>query len=62
MLIYRPEYEQTEVTRTATEPQQYYVIVAKNRHGRTGTAELQWYAPVNRFEDRGGRWTVKSWT
>lgn len=62
MLIYRPEYGQTEVTRNAADPQQFYVIIAKNRHGRTGTAELQWYAPVNRFEDRGGTWTVKSWT
>ena len=62
MLIHRPEYGQTEVTRNAVAPQQFYVIVAKNRHGRTGTAELQWIAPVNRFIDEGGRWTVKSWT
>ena len=61
MLLHRPEYGQREVKRDPTEPQQFFVDVAKNRHGRTGMIELAWYAPVNRFEDRGGRWTVKSW-
>ena len=61
LLLHRPEYGQQEVTRDASAPQQFFVDVAKNRHGRTGTAELAWYAPVNRFEDRGGKWVVKSW-
>lgn len=60
-LLHRPEYGQTEVKRSPTEPQQFFIDIAKNRHGRTGTAELAWYAPVNRFEDRSGKWTVKSW-
>lgn len=61
LLLHRPEYGQTEVQRSPAEPQRFFVDVAKNRHGRTGTIELAWYAPINRFEDRGGRWTVKSW-
>lgn len=61
LLLHRPEYGKTETPREASVPQQFFVDVAKNRHGRTGTAELAWYAPVNRFEDYGGKWTVKSW-
>lgn len=61
LLLHRPEYGRTETPREASAPQQFFVAVAKNRHGRTGTAELAWYAPVNRFEDYGGKWTVKSW-
>ena len=61
LLLHRPEYGQREPLRDPTAPQQFFVDVAKNRHGRTGTAELAWYAPVNRFEDYGGKWTVKSW-
>ena len=61
LLLHRPEYGKTEMPREASAPQQFFVDVAKNRHGRTGTAELAWYAPVNRFEDYGGKWTVKSW-
>lgn len=62
MLLHRPEYGKPDTQRASTAPQQFFVDIAKNRHGRTGTAELAWYAPVNRFEDRGGRWPVKSWT
>jgi replicative DNA helicase len=62
LLIHRPEYGQKNTKRSAAEAEQFFVDVAKNRHGRTGTIELAWYAPVNRFEDRSGRWTVKSWT
>ena len=61
LLLHRPEYGRTETPREASAPQQFFVDVTKNRHGRTGTAELAWYAPVNRFEDYGGKWTVKSW-
>lgn len=61
LLLHRPEYGRTETPREASAPQQFFVDVAKNRHGRTGTAELACYAPVNRFEDYGGKWTVKSW-
>ena len=61
LLLHRPEYGRTETPREASAPQRFFVDVAKNRHGRTGTAELAWYAPVNRFEDYGGKWTVKSW-
>lgn len=61
LLLHRPEYGQTEVKRESQEPQRFQIDVAKNRHGRTGGAELFWYAPMNRFEDRSGRWTVKSW-
>lgn len=62
LLLHRPEYGQRDPIRNATDPEQFFVDVAKNRHGRTGTTELAWYAPVNRFEDRSGRWTAKSWT
>lgn len=61
MLLHRPEYGRTDIDREPTVPQQFFVDVAKNRHGRTGTIELAWYAPCNRFEDRSGRWTAKSW-
>lgn len=61
LLLHRPEYGQTETQRNPAEPQQFFVDVAKNRHGRTGTAELAWYAPMNRFVDRSGRWEVRSW-
>ena len=44
-----------------SQPQPFYIHVAKNRHGRTGTVELNWYPPVNRFEDRSGKWPVMSW-
>jgi len=62
LLLHRPEYGQTEIQRSPAEPQEFFIDVAKNRHGRTGTAELAWYAPVNRFVDRSGRWEVRSWT
>lgn len=62
LLLHRPEYGQRDARRSAAEPEQFFVDVAKNRHGRTGTIELSWYAPVNRFEDRSDRWTVKSWS
>ena len=61
LLLHRPEYGQSDISRRPSEPQRFFVDVAKNRHGRTGTIELAWYAPVNRFEDRGGRWIEKSW-
>lgn len=61
LLLHRPEYGKTEVKRESQEPQRFQIDVAKNRHGRTGGAELFWYAPVNRFEDRSGKWTIKSW-
>ncbi len=61
MLLHRPEYGRPDLSRSPTEAQQFFVEVAKNRHGRTGTIELAWYAPCNRFEDRSVRWTVKSW-
>ena len=51
LLLHRPEYGKTETPREASAPQQFFVDVAKNRHGRTGTAELAY----------GGKWTVKSW-
>ena len=44
-----------------SQPQPFYINVAKNRHGRTGTVELNWYPPVNRFEDRSGKWPIMSW-
>lgn len=62
LLLHRPEYGQSEIQRNPAEPQQFFVDIAKNRHGRTGTVELAWYAPVNRFVDRSGRWEAKSWT
>ena len=62
LLLSRPEYGQTEIQRDPAEPQEFLVDVAKNRHGRCGTAKLEWWAPVNRFVDRTGRWEVKSWT
>lgn len=61
LLLHRPEYGQREIDRDPMAPQQFYVDVAKNRHGRTGMVELAWYAAVNRFEDRSGKWSVKSW-
>lgn len=61
LLLHRPEYGQSEVKRDPTAPQQFFIDIAKNRHGRTGTVELAWYAPVNRFEDRSEKWVVKSW-
>lgn len=62
LLLHRPEYGQSETQRNPAEPQEFFIDVAKNRHGRIGTAELAWYAPVNRFVDRSGRWEVLSWT
>ncbi len=61
LLLHRPEYGQQNIERDPTAPQSFFVNIAKNRHGRTGMIELKWYAQKNRFEDRGGRWTVKSW-
>lgn len=62
LLLHRPEYGQAEVQRDPAEPQEFLIDVAKNRHGRCGTAKLEWWAPVNRFVDRSGLWEVKSWT
>lgn len=62
LLLHRPEYGQTEIQRNAAESQEFFIDVAKNRHGRCGTVKLEWWAPVNRFVDRSGRWEVKSWT
>lgn len=66
LLLHRPEYgkqkdEQQAPKRNPIAPEEFWVDIAKNRHGRTGMIKLDWYAPVNRFEDRGGRWTEKSW-
>ena len=61
LLLHRPEYDQADKQRNPTTFQQFYVDVAKNRHGRTGVIELAWQAPVNRFEDRGGKQIDKSW-
>ena len=61
LLLHRPGYGKQAGKPDPTEPETVYVDVAKNRHGRTGTAKLYWYAPVNRFEDRSQRWHVKSW-
>ena len=58
VLLHRPQREEG-----ASEP--FTLIVAKNRHGRTGRTQLTWYPAVNRFEDQGSsglkRWDVKSW-
>ena len=62
LLLHRPEYGQAEIQRDPAEPQEFFIDVAKNRHGRCGTAKLEWWAPVNRFVDRSGKWEVKSWT
>ena len=62
LLLHRPEYGQRDMNRDPMAPEKFFVNVAKNRHGRTGTVELAWYAAVNRFEDRSGKWTAKSWT
>ena len=61
LLLHRPEYGQAETQRNPAEPQEFFIDVAKNRHGRCGTAKLMWYAPVNRFIDQSGRWEVRSW-
>ena len=62
LLLHRPDYGKPERKHSPAAPEDFYVDVAKNRHGRTGTVKLHWYAPVNRFEDRSDKWTVKSWT
>ena len=48
MFIYRDEYyhEDTEDKGVAE------CIVAKNRHGETGTVKLQWFGPYQTFADR----------
>ena len=48
MFLYRDEYynENTEDKGLAE------CIVAKNRHGETGTVELQWFGPYQTFTDR----------
>ena len=61
LLLHRPEYGQNETQRNPAEPQEFFIDVAKNRHGRCGTAKLMWYAPVNRFIDQSGRWEARSW-
>ena len=62
LLLHRPNYGQPEAAESQSAPQPFFVDVAKNRHGRTGSVELTWYAAVNRFEAKGGRWTEKSWS
>ncbi len=62
LLLHRPSYGQPEEAESQSAPQQFFVDVAKNRHGRTGRIELTWYAAVNRFEAKGKRWTEKSWS
>lgn len=61
LLLHRPEYGQNEIQRNPAEPQEFFIDVGKNRHGRCGTAKLAWYAPVNRFVDNAGKWEVRSW-
>ena len=48
MFLYRDEYyhENTEDKGLAE------CIVAKNRHGETGTVKLQWFGPYQTFSDR----------
>ena len=59
LLLHRKTPEETPQDQSQSQP--LYINIAKNRHGRTGTVELTWYPPVNRFEDRSGKWPVKSW-
>ena len=66
MLLHRPDYYADPDRRTkGTERQPFEVMVAKNRHGATGTALLQWYAVCNRFLDEQAEGrdlrAVKSW-
>lgn len=49
LLLHRPEYGQPDKKRDPAAPQQFFVDIAKNRHGRTGTAELSWYPPDKPF-------------
>ena len=48
MFLYRDEYynENTEDNGLAE------CIVAKNRHGETGTVKMQWFGPYQTFADR----------
>lgn len=61
LLLHRSIQDPAAPPPDPSRPQPFYIDVAKNRHGRTGTVELSWYPPVNRFEDRGGKWPVMSW-
>lgn len=61
LLLHRPEYGNPNPNRKPHEPQEFIVNIAKNRHGRTGSVRLGWYAPVNRFTDGNGRTEVASW-
>lgn len=61
MLLHRPEFGK-EIP--SEQPQPFEVHVAKNRHGRTGTVSLYWWAGCNRFEDDMGgktKWKAQSW-
>jgi replicative DNA helicase len=48
MFLYRDEYynENSEDKGLAE------CIVAKNRHGETGTVKMQWFGPYQTFTDR----------
>lgn len=61
LLLHRNAPDPTAPPPDPGQPQPFYIDVAKNRHGRTGTVELSWYPPVNRFEDRSGKWPAQSW-
>lgn len=66
LLLHRPDYYAPQSERCRPwEPQQFEISVAKNRHGATGTATLNWYAATNRFVDsrKDGKhtWDVCSW-
>lgn len=48
MFLYRDEYYNPNTEETGTAE----CIVAKNRHGETGTVKLQWVGQYQSFADR----------
>ena len=50
LFLHRPDYYDADFEREAYEPVKVEVIVAKNRHGMTGKAELAFLPETNTFK------------
>lgn len=50
IFIHRPDYYRTDYKRKAAEPERTRIILAKNRHGRTGSIDLSYWPETNTFK------------
>lgn len=50
IFVHRPDYYRPDYKRGQAEPERAEIILAKNRHGRTGKIDLSFWPEVNTFK------------